>query len=343
MHAAQVYLPKNLDQARTVMREHGGERGDVALPVYKAGGLDLVDLMKEGIAEPETIINLRGLDAKELHAIDHESIGALCTLSEIASSEKMRKFAPVVAQAAADAATPQVRNVATAAGNLLQRPRCWYFRSEQFDCLKKSGHMCYAVEGESRYHAIFGDGPCHIVHPSNLANALSVCDAVVETSRADGSTREVAMRDLYKMPSEQVRKEHTLEPDEIITRIYYMAKPFSAHYEVREKQSFDWPLVMASVSFSDFDGERVTGPQVCVGGVAPVPWRLRTVEKALSEMSSIDDEQWLRHACGLSKAGATPLRDNAYKLDLMPVAIYRAVKKACGKPVDHLFADRGAH
>jgi xanthine dehydrogenase YagS FAD-binding subunit len=153
------------------------------LPVLKAGGLDVLDHMKEGLYEPDALINIRRLKVDGSAAIAAEGggvrIGATTTLAEIAASPIIREKSPVLGQAVHSAATPQVRNIATAAGNLLQRPRCWYYRNEQFHCLKKGGDRCYAVEGENKYHAIFGGGPCHIVHPSNLAPALMVCDGIV--------------------------------------------------------------------------------------------------------------------------------------------------------------------
>jgi xanthine dehydrogenase YagS FAD-binding subunit len=136
--------------------------------VFKAGGVDLLDLMKERIAEPTRIVNLRNI--KDLDYVREEGgelrLGPLVTLAALAEHDVVRKNYTALADAAGHAATPQIRNMATLGGNLLQRPRCWYFRSEQFPCRKKGGEKCYAQEGENQYHAIFNNGLCAIVHPS---------------------------------------------------------------------------------------------------------------------------------------------------------------------------------
>lgn len=343
MNTFTMYQPRTLAEAATALREGAEADGRTSLPVLKAAGMDLIDHMKEGTAEPEIIVNLRRVNEPRMKSIDPNAIGALVTLTDIAQSKAIRKSVPVIAHAAGDVATPQVRNVATAAGNILQRPRCWYYRNEQFHCLKKGGHTCYAVEGENRYHAIFGDGPCHIVHPSNLANALAVCDGVIhcESSDEDGRTREIAIDEFFVMPDMRLKAENILEPNEIVTHVTFTPRPMSAHYEVREKQSFDWPIVMVSASIESLDGGVISGARVCAGAVAPIPWRLRSVERALDGVS-IDDEAGLRAACAKSTNGAQPMSDNEYKLKLLPVAVYRAIRKAAGRPVPDLFDDRTA-
>ncbi|MCA9284726.1 MAG: FAD binding domain-containing protein [Phycisphaerales bacterium] len=299
---------------------------DVRLSVLKAGGMDLLDLMKEGIAEPTQLVNLRTVRDPALRTIEAGRIGALATLADIARSDAVRASAPVIAKCAASAATPQVRNVATAGGNLLQRPRCWYFRNEQFNCLKKGGSTCYAVDGENRYHAVFGPGPCHIVHPSNLAVALLACDGVVSLAGGERATLPIAK--LFHMPDRGIRDESNLEPGEVITSIAYSPAPVSGFFVVKERQSFDWPLTMAAVALK-LDGRRIASARVCAGAVAPVPWSLPLVEKALQGVA-LDDEAALRAACAKSIDGAEPMRDNAYKLKLLPVAIRRAIADAAG-------------
>ena len=234
-----------------------------------------------------------------------------------------------------DAASPQVRNVATAAGNLLQRPRCWYYRSEKFRCNKKGGAMCFAMEGENRYHAIFHEGPCVIVHPSNLAPALHVLDGTVHLVGGDRDRRHLPR--LYHMPHEGILSEHNLEPGEVITHITLAPKQTSGFYAIKEKLSFDWPVAMAAVSL-DMDGPEVRSARVCAGAVAPVPWALPDVEMALRGVS-VDDDAALRSACELSVRGAEPLEQNAYKLKLLPVALRRAVLRASGRAWN---GDRGA-
>ncbi len=309
-----------------------------ALPILKAGGMDVVDHLKEGLWEPDALVDvLRAEGGAAAPIQEHREAGrssirlsALTTLDEIATSTLIQARCPALAQSAGSAATPQVRNVATAAGNLLQRPRCWYYRSKDFDCLKKGGDRCYAVQGLNRYHAIFGDGPCHIVHPSNLAPALMVAGGVAHLTGGDRDSIPIAK--LYHTPDRGVRDEHNLKPGEVVTAITLNAAPNSGFYAIKEKQSFDWPLVMAAVAL-ELDGTRIANARVCAGAVAPVPWMLPAVGQALRDVS-IDDDAGLKAACARATQGAAPMSDNAYKLKLLPVAIRRAVLKAAGKEVE---------
>jgi xanthine dehydrogenase YagS FAD-binding subunit len=309
--------------------------GRFSLPVLKAGGMDLVDHLKEGLAEPDLLVDVKRLRRAGARApIGRDggrlAIEATATLTEIAASPEITTSAPVVAQAVGDAATPQVRNVATAAGNLLQRPRCWYYRNEQFDCIKKGGFMCFAAEGENRYHAILGGGPCYIVHPSNLAPALRVCGGTVHV--VGGERETITIADLYHLPGKDAQSEHDLAPGEVVTHISLDSAPASAFYAIKEKQSFDWPLVAAAVAL-EIDGDRIAAARVCAAAVAPIPWPLPYVEEALAGVS-LDDDAGLRAAAATSIDGALPLADNAYKTKLLPVAVRRAVLKAAGRDVE---------
>lgn len=305
------------------------------LPVIKAGGMDVLDHLKEGLIEPDLLIDVLKLKSEGNNGTVSFQAGeggkgtvrieAGATLADL-SKLLTPKHAPVVAQACESAATPQVRNVATAAGNLLQRPRCWYYRNYQFDCLKKGGPTCYAVEGENRYHAIFGDGPCHIVHPSNLAVALWVCDGVIHLT--GGKRQSLKISELFHMPEKGVRSEHNLETGEVVTHITLTAATRSGFYAVKEKQSFDWPLVMAAAAL-ELDGETITSARICAGAVAPIPWALPKVEAALKGVK-VSDDAGLRRACALAAEGAKPMSENSYKVKLLPVAVRRCVQKAAG-------------
>lgn len=312
-----------------------------ALPVLKAGGMDVLDHLKEGLFAPDLLVDVRRPRATAADApvamvtprapggSAAESqprlrIAAWATLSDIAGSSDARRHAPAVAQAVESAATPHVRNVATAAGNLLQRPRCWYYRNQVFNCLKKGGDRCYAVAGENKFHAVFGPGPCHIVHPSNLAVPLLLADAVLHLT---GSPRaELRMADLYHTPDGGVRDEHNLAPNEVITAISLNPIPSSGFYAVKEKASFDWPLVMAAVSVS-LDGDRIIAARVCAGAVAPVPWPLPRVAEALVGVL-VTDTDAIARVSAVAAEGATPMSGNAYKLKLLPVAVRRALVRA---------------
>jgi xanthine dehydrogenase YagS FAD-binding subunit len=304
------------------------------LPVVKAGGMDVVDHLKEGLIEPDALINIKRVNHQALgqgiflaDGVDQAAtlhIEATTTLAEIVDSNLVAKHAPVLAQAMEKVATPQVRNVGTAGGNLLQRPRCWYYRNDQFNCLKKGGSTCFAVEGENRYHAILGGGPCHIVHPSNLAPALYVCDGVIHLT--GGKRDSLPIGELYHLPEKGVKSEHNLEPGEVITHLSVRATPMSGFYAIKEKQSFDWPLVMVAVAL-ELDGDTIKSARVCAGAIAPTPWPLPQVEQALGGVK-LDDDTSLRRACAVAADGAKPLTDNAYKLTLLPVAVRRAVLRA---------------
>lgn len=311
--------------------------GKYSLPVIKSGGIDLIDHMKEGLTAPDLLVEVRGLREDDRRTTvtqesDHFRFEAAATLTDIGESPLVSKSCPVVAQSVLSAATPAIRNMATAAGNLLQRPRCWYYRNSQFDCLKKGGSTCYAVGGENQYHAIFGDGPCHIVHPSNLAPALMVTSGVVHVM--GGKRKEIPIADLFHMPDRGVRSENNLEPGEIITHITCAMSPRSGFYGVKEKQSFDWPMAFACVSL-DMDGETIKGARVCAGAVAPVPWMLPKVADALAGVNSGDDAG-IRNAAAIASRGARPMTDNAYKVKLLEVVVYRAVVKALGREPEGL-------
>ncbi len=310
------------------------------LPVLKAGGMDLLDHLKEGILNPDLLINVNTLRSEKFTGRPVRTEGyqiaveGMATLADLATSKHLQAESPVLAQAAGDAATPQVRNVATVAGNLLQRPRCWYYRSQQFDCLKKGGHSCFSVEGENKFHAIFSDGPCYIVHPSNLAPALYVLNATVHLTGSDRNSLFIS--DLFHNPDEQIRTEHRLTENEIVTHITINAEPYSGFYAIKEKQSSDWPLVMAAVALALNDNKtKIIGARVCAGAVAPTPYPLPSVESALKGLDPHDNDA-IKQACARAANGATPMTQNAYKTKLLPVAIHRALRKAAGLKVEDL-------
>lgn len=303
--------------------------------LVKAGGIDVVDRLKERIDQPARVLSLRQLrDAREGIRVDEAArrivIPALATLTEVSEHPEIRARAHVLAEAVGIAATPQVRNVATIGGNLCQKPRCWYFRSADFHCLKKGGDTCYAIAGDNRYHAVFGAGACHIVHPSNAAMGLAALKANVKTVRSDGTKvveRFIPIDDFYRVPPNPLDDEHVLEPGELIREIHLpfdYCGPRTAFVEVREKQSFDWPLVTAAVNLN-----APREPRVVLGAVAPIPWRLRGVEQMLADRAVEAD--LLARAKAASAEGARPMSGNAYKLQLIGPCVERAIA-AAAKP-----------
>src|SRR5947209_755043 len=212
MNAFQWTEASTVDQAL-------GQLGEGVM--LKAGGVDLVDLLKEHLITPKRVVNLRMIP--NLDQIEHDDraglkLGPLVTLHQLSEAQSVQRNYPALAAAAGEAATPQIRNMATLGGNLLQRPRCWYFRNEQFHCKKKGGPICYAQHGENQYHAIFDNDPCAIVHPSATATPLVAYGAKLELTSPKGK-REVPAEEFFILPSIDVHRENNLAPDEILTEI----------------------------------------------------------------------------------------------------------------------------
>ena len=307
----------------------GTERGKI-LPL--AGGMDLLAMMKDYIAQPDRLVNVKNLDRTIRKTPDGGlRVGAAVTLAELAAHADASKLYPALVQAAAEVGTPQIRNAGTIGGNLNQRPRCWYFRNEEFNCLKKGGSRCFAVDGENQYHAIFGDGPCHIVHPSSLAVPAIALNATFRIAGPAGE-RQVAAADYYQMPDRNLFGETVLAPNELLTHVILPAPggARNATYEVRFKQSHDWPLALASVSLS-MTGTTVRGARIVMGAVAPVPWRSTAAEAALTGKTM--SEEAAMAAADAAVTGVKPMTQNAYKVQIARTAVKRAIMKAAGMTV----------
>jgi xanthine dehydrogenase YagS FAD-binding subunit len=308
----------------------GGVPRGKMLPI--AGGMDLVAMMKDYVAQPDRVVNVKGLDATVAAAPDGGlRIGASVRLADLAEHPVARKLYPALTEAAAEVGTPQIRNVGTVGGNLAQRPRCWYFRNEEFDCLKKGGSRCFAVDGENQYHAIFGTGPCYIVHPSSLAVPLVAYSAKFRVASAAGE-RMVDAAEFFVLPDKNIQVENVLAPNELVTHVVLPAPGSvrSASYEVRFKQSHDWPLAMASVVLS-MSGHTVQRARVVMGAVAPIPWRSAEAEQALAG-KEISDET-ASAAADAAVKDAKPMTENGYKVQIARTAVKRAILKAAGMPV----------
>jgi xanthine dehydrogenase YagS FAD-binding subunit len=319
-----------------------------------AGGIDVVDLLKERTAAPEKLVSIKPLVSSDpkwtaitVVGSDGARIGPAATLAQIAAHAELRALAPVVVQSIENAATPQLRAVATAAGNLCQRPRCWYFRSSEYNCLKKGGSTCFAVEGENRYHALFGGGPCHIVHASNLATGLLAANGKIWThtqqSSTTASSNPVTGRQRVESSvsfSERVHDaekfftasapglaaENILEDSEYIVSIQVPSCSKSAYVDFKEKQAFDWPLASAAVAWH---GDHWN---VALGGVSPTPWRAQTAEKLLADVADVDLDLATR-AGEAALNGARPMSQNGWRLQLVKIAVRDALLKACGKEI----------
>jgi len=293
-------------------------QGDVQGSRVHAGGTDLLGCLRDGVFEATTLISLSGID--ELRGIEASAdggvrIGALTTLAEVAADERVRDRYPALAQGAASAASPQLRNQGTIGGNLCQRPRCWYFRGD-FHCLRKGGDRCYAVTGDNRYHCIFGGTACHIVHPSDTAPALVALGARVRIATRSGS-RLVPLEEFFVLPARSIVRENVLEPGDVLTDVLLPEPPpglRSRYRKARARGSWDFALagVAAAVTMA---GDRVERARVVLSGVAPVPWRATGTEAAL--VGGRLDAATIERAADASVAGAQPLAHNGYKVPLV--------------------------
>lgn len=295
--------------------------------VLKAGGVDLLGLVKERLLAPDRVVSLLGIDAlrRITGAKDGTRIGALVTLAELAADEGVAASHGALGLAAAHTATPQVRNQATVGGNLLQRPRCWYFRNPDMRCLKKGGDACLAQDGVNRYHAVFGNDICAIVHPSNIAPALVALGATVVLVGPEGE-RQVPLEEFFTTPEKDVTRENAIRDGEVLTEVRVPEKGYrSAYIEVRERQSFDWPLITVAAAVR-MKGGRIEEASVVAGAVAPVPWRLKAVEEVVT--GSDLDAGVLARAAEACVKGAQPLAQNGYKLQQLRALVPRALQLA---------------
>jgi xanthine dehydrogenase YagS FAD-binding subunit len=283
--------------------------------------------MKEYIHTPSRVVNLKNI--KEMEGISPGTpsglrIGALVTVHEIATSAAVRKDYKVLADAAAGIASPQIRHMGTAGGNLCQRPRCWYYR-QGFGLLAMKDGKALVPDGENKYHAIFGGGPAYFVSASSLGPALVALGATVKLVSAKGS-RELPVSRFFVIPKDEGSREIALRPDEILTEILIPAAPsHSATYEVRQKEALAWPLAVASVALH-MKGSTVAAAKIVLGHVAPTPWEAFDAEKAL--VGKTITAATAEEAGKAAVSGAQPLSQNAYKVQLAKVAVKRALLDA---------------
>ena len=314
----------SLEQVTSLLSESGW--GEVMLI---AGGTDLLAELKEYIETPKTLVNLKtlpGMDSIEADASGLK-IGALATVSDIAMHPTIQHHYTVLAQAAGSVATPQIRNVGTLGGNLCQRPRCWYYRDEATDCLKKGGEICYAVDGLSKYHAILGGDPVYIVHPSDLAPALIALGASVKIVGPEGE-KTMLLEEFFTLPAANPFRENVLEPNEIVVEVSVPApKPNtkSFYLKAREKGAPDFALASVAAVF-EMSGKTCQTANIILGGVAPAPWRSKEAEAALT--GKMLNESVGQQAGSDAVKDAQPLNDNAYKVTLTQNLVSRAAMMA---------------
>jgi xanthine dehydrogenase YagS FAD-binding subunit len=300
-----------------------------------AGGTDLLALMKDDVVAPQRLVNIKQLSS--LRGISYQAgnglrIGALTTIAELAEAKNELTMYPALLEAANEAASPQIRNLATIGGNMCQRPRCWYFRNGMGLMPTAPDGKSMVVEGDNRYAAILGNfGPAYFVSPSTLAPVLIAYGAKIRLYSANGSgsgVRELPLESFFVIPRLENELEHDLKPGEMVIEIVVPPPARSlraATYEVRQRAAFDWPLVQACVAL-EMDGNTVKSARVVLGQVAPIPWRSLGSEQAL--VGNQVTPETAMEAAKAAVARARPLSHNKYKITLAKVAVKRAILNA---------------
>jgi xanthine dehydrogenase YagS FAD-binding subunit len=314
--------PTSLDEA---LRHLANGEGRV-----HAGGTDLLGCLHDGVFAASTVVSLSGIAALRGIAETPEglAIGALTPLSALVGHPAVRERYTALAEAAAQVASPQLRNQGTLGGNVCQKPRCWYYRGD-FACLRKGGELCYAYAGENEYHAVAGGGPCYIVHPSDTAPALAALGAIAHVAGPSGS-RTVPLDRFFVLPEKDLGRETVLEPGEVLTSLLLPAPASglrSTYRKVRPRAAFDFALVGAALALQ-MQGDRVARARVVFSGVAPIPWAAPEVEKALAGRRL--DRATIARAADAAVARLQPLEKNAYKLPLLRGLVQERLEAMAG-------------
>ena len=293
-----------------------------------AGGTDLLGCLHDGVFGAETVVSLSGL--RDLCGVRERpggglAIGALTTIQQVADHPLIRERYTALTQAASEVASPQLRHQGTLGGNLCQKPRCWYYRGD-FHCLRKGGGICYALDGENHFHAIFGaSGTCFIVHPSDTAPALVAFGASVRAAGSRG-TRTIPVAGLHVPPAVDPTRETVLEDDEVVTEIVLPPPPgaVSSYRKVRARGAWDFALAGVALVLS-FDGQTVAQARVVLSGVAPVPWRCEAAERAITGQRL--DDPTIAVAAQAAIEGAEPLEHNGFKVALVKAIVAQELEK----------------
>ncbi len=299
--------------------------------VFKAGGIDLLDLMKEGLVNPSTIVsvkNIPGLDQIEFDEKEGLKIGANVTLAQLESHPVIKEKYLALHLAVAHAGTPQLRNSATIGGNLAQRTRCWYFRSIDHQCYRKGSGTCYAQEGENEFHAIMNNKTCASVHSSSVSTALMAFNATVEIAGINNKKRSVPMDKFFVHPETDSRTENVLASNELITGITIPAMSANVKsYYIKQgaRESHDWAIADVAV-VTEMSGGQCKNAEIVLGAAAPVPIKALDAAKILKGKSL--NESVAGAAGEASVKGATPLSGNAYKVPIFKTIVKRAILKS---------------
>ena len=318
MKAFSYVTAQTADSAVELVREQGR---------FLAGGMDLLGEMKEGLAEPALLVNVKTLPGtREIAAgKDRVVIGANVTLTTLAENTDVKKLFPGLAEAAGDVGSPQMRNVATVGGNLAQHSRCWYYRQRDVRCVKKGGPRCFARGGENKYHSLFTKSMCLSPCVSNLAVALAALDASVVVQRG-AKTVTLSIAQLYEKAWTDAKVHNSLGADELILRIEVpvTAGGRSVYVKLAEKNDFDWALVSCAAA-GRVEGGKLRGVRLALGCVAAVPWQVKEANAFLEGKAPTDEtavgaaEILLRDADAREQIG--------YKIPLAKALVRRALAK----------------
>ena len=315
--------PRDVAHAVTIITRARAENRSVAIA---GGGSDLLGMMKDRLVSPDVLVSLKsikGLDQVKAAPRGGVTIGGLMTLDAVASHPLLRERYTVLAEAADSVATPQIRNAATLAGNICQRPWCWYYRNG-FTCLKNGGTTCYSIAGENEFHAIFGGGPSYIVHPSDTAPALVALDATFRVVGPAGE-RNVAAGEFFALPAVDPSRENVLKDGELLASITLPAprqETRSTYHKVLDREAWTHAVVSAALVL-EMNAGVCRSARVVLGGVAPIPWRLPEVEKMLT--GNRVTPELAAKAGEAAVAGARPLAKNGYKVPMVRAMVARTI------------------
>ena len=320
--------PRDLSQAVKLAQQ---ARAGGRTAAFAGGGSDLLGLIKERIATPDVLVHLKGIQgSNQVEAKGGGvAIGGLITLAALSRHATIRQRYAVLAEAAESVATPQIRNAGTLAGNLCQRPWCWYFRNG-FPCFKAGGNTCFSANGENQFHAIFGGGPSFIVHPSDTAPALVALDAKFHIVGPAGE-RTLAAADFFTLPRQNAARENALAADEALASIELPAPRAgerSAYHKVLDREAWTHAVVSAAVVL-DMERDVCRSARIVLGGVAPIPWRVPEAERVLAGQRVTPE--LAAKAAETALAGAQPLAKNAYKVPLTRQIVARTVAALAGR------------
>jgi xanthine dehydrogenase YagS FAD-binding subunit len=314
--------PRDLKAAASLLGD-AAKNGQTA--ALAGGGSDVLGMIKEHLIQPDVLVHLRGIPGldKVTEQNGQVRIGGLVSLDALSHDPLIRRSYAVLAEAAGQVGTSQIRNAGTLAGNVAQRPWCWYYRNG-FPCYKNGGKTCFSVTSENEFHAIFGGGPSFIVHPSDTAVALLALEARFRIVSPTGE-RTVAAADFFKLPKDDPSRENVLAANDILAEVILPAAKAgvkSTYHKVLDRESWTHAVVSAAVVL-ELSGETCKSARVVLGGVAPIPWRLPKVEAMLAGQR-ITPELAAR-AGEAAIEGAQPLAKNGYKIPLTSAVVKRTV------------------